>query len=396
MCVSELRESSAYVILPAPFLSSLLLVSSLGLSSLGCGLLVGVDFDAAYGKAIPEKDVSPNAPEPVVTFAFGRAPATCFVRHHGDVWCFGKNTAGSLGISQDTAYAPTPQRTALGPALHVLLGEEFGCAIPNRGGFRCHGNVPSPLRRAALKLPSQRRPSTGGYTPLLACTGTSICCALADGGVPHCFSPTTERTFPIGEPATAIYAGRWDLCATTAFGRVFCWGSPDESSAPDLSTMEPREVAGTHGKVLAITMGEWHTCALEEAGHVACWGASTAGQTGRTERVVHTPNPIPGLERVSEIAASDMATCALSDGRVACWGDNDHGELGAEATDTGAVVHVDLPPVRSLAAGSQHFCALGLDGAISCWGDNRYGQLGRGSSTTDGLPPGKIAEVNQR
>ena len=37
---------------------------------------------------------------------------------------------------------------------------------------------------------------------------------------------------------------------------------------------------------------------------------------------------------------------------------------------------MELPPVRELAVGGSHACALTLAGEIYCWGHNGYGQLG--------------------
>jgi alpha-tubulin suppressor-like RCC1 family protein len=45
------------------------------------------------------------------------------------------------------------------------------------------------------------------------------------------------------------------------------------------------------------------------------------------------------------------------------------------------VQHGEAGPLKELAAGFQHTCAVNEDLRIYCWGRNDYGQLGRGTSS---------------
>jgi alpha-tubulin suppressor-like RCC1 family protein len=87
-----------------------------------------------------------------------------------------------------------------------------------------------------------------------------------------------------------------------------------------------------------------------------------------------------------------------NDGIVSCWGENDRGQLGSPSLDAALTVVVEsLGPVKYMASGSDHSCAIiAKDGSLWCWGDNAYGQLGQGKTDTQvhaqpirvpGLPP---------
>jgi alpha-tubulin suppressor-like RCC1 family protein len=89
---------------------------------------------------------------------------------------------------------------------------------------------------------------------------------------------------------------------------------------------------------------------------------------------------IPGGEPVKQVAAGRDHSCALTTGgKVFCWGKNEFGQLG-----NGTVRNSSATPVavksgvtfRAISAGSTHTCALGTDNAAYCWGDNLSGAVG--------------------
>jgi alpha-tubulin suppressor-like RCC1 family protein len=92
------------------------------------------------------------------------------------------------------------------------------------------------------------------------------------------------------------------------------------------------------------------------------------------------------------VAVGGSHTCAIDQhNAVWCWGSNLHGQLGAPTIDrcsapggnhpcsrTPIRVRID-PPVRLVAAGASHTCALDMEGLAHCWGMNRFGQAGSGA-----------------
>lgn len=97
------------------------------------------------------------------------------------------------------------------------------------------------------------------------------------------------------------------------------------------------------------------------------------------------------------IAAGDNHTCAIMktdslffDTGLFCWGDNQAGQLGDGTKKVRLTpIEVGLGSVRSVAAGSQHTCAVGEAGdctTVPLLGANNYGQLGLGDQVARTLP----------
>ena len=92
--------------------------------------------------------------------------------------------------------------------------------------------------------------------------------------------------------------------------------------------------------------------------------------------------------RVRQITTGTFFSCALlNTGSIKCFGDNSQGQLGLGDT----IARGDLPnqmgdnlppinlgvavPVRSIASGNEHSCAVFEDESVKCWGNNPYNQL---------------------
>lgn len=91
----------------------------------------------------------------------------------------------------------------------------------------------------------------------------------------------------------------------------------------------------------------------------------------------------------ASIAAGSDHTCALTfDGRVRCWGAGDLGRTGqGNEIDIGddelPTAGIDLPfegRVSSIGLGEGYGCALLQNGTVACWGANAKGRLGLGNA----------------
>lgn len=123
-----------------------------------------------------------------------------------------------------------------------------------------------------------------------------------------------------------------------------------------------------------------HTCAIVDDG-VQCWGAAQDWQVGSRLFDLQAPLPhrVPGLAApVRALAAGSSHSCALAGGRALCWGINSWRQLGNEtdfALATPRVVPGLPEPVTGIAAGSLHTCAI-AEGGVWCWGRDDSGELG--------------------
>lgn len=166
--------------------------------------------------------------------------------------------------------------------------------------------------------------------------------------------------------------------------------------------------SGSGGVLLhavAIAVGPTNTCALLNSKAVRCWGGGFFGQNGygNTDNIGDNETPASAGDidlggPVKQVAVGDAHACALlEDGAVRCWGQGRYGKLGYGNTNN---IGDDETPasagdvnvggkVVQLSMGRDHSCALLDTGAVRCWGNNDYGQLGHGNTAMigDDEPP---------
>lgn len=137
-----------------------------------------------------------------------------------------------------------------------------------------------------------------------------------------------------------------------------------------------------------------------------CWGSGASGRLGNGStsnslvpvKVSRDTGVMAGKIDTSVAVGVEMA-CAVSSGRAYCWGANTSGKLGNNSTTNSSVPVAVVTstgmssPVKQIAAGNNHACALTVDGDVYCWGANNYGQLGMGAITTQSLTPVRVAGI---
>jgi alpha-tubulin suppressor-like RCC1 family protein len=174
---------------------------------------------------------------------------TCALKA-SDIWCWGNNSYGELGVDPGLqARADVPIRApGTGFAL-VAAGGSFTCADQPAAATLCWGaiNTDGPMTwigRPISGFSVSIRQIAAGSSPLL----------------PH-------------------------ACAVLAQGSVACWGSNDLGSLganPSITQTSATAIvdgAGVQNPV-ALAAGDAFTCALDALGGVRCWGRNGAGEVG--------------------------------------------------------------------------------------------------------------------
>lgn len=293
----------------------------------------------------------------------------------------------------------------------VVAGDEHTCGLTAGGGVTCWGgnsdgqagDGTTYAYRPAVNvtgLPSgvQAIAANGGHTCVVlggtvSCWGRNSFGQLGDGSV-------SERRVPIPvlglvESATALAAGANHTCALLQSGTVACWGrnaAGQLGNGANVDQKTPVAVTSLGGLVTKLVAGANHTCALLQSGAMQCWGDNANGQLGDGGRVARAlPTTVAALAgSVISLAAGSDHTCAiLADGRVQCWGDNARGQLGDGSREDrlNPTVVSDLrDAAATIAAGHFHTCVLAVDGDLYCWGTNSRGQLGNGTLESSRIP----------
>jgi alpha-tubulin suppressor-like RCC1 family protein len=216
--------------------------------------------------------------------------------------------------------------------------------------------------------------------------------------------PYMAGSIPDLDRALQIGTGAQHTCAVFDNGQVACWGRGTEGqlgynstqSVGDNEAVASYGYVNVGGNVSRITVGGNHTCVLLDTGNVRCWGLNNRGQLGYgttatrprigDDEAPYTVGDVNlGGALVADVVAGDSHTCVLlRNGGVRCWGRGSEGQLGYGRNDDigdnepPLATNLDFngAPVRQLAAGENHTCALLTNGAVRCWGLNSTGQLG--------------------
>lgn len=326
----------------------------------------------------------------------------CLRYEGGKVDCWVNRYAGSASL----------MRLGIRDAEDLVVGDVFACAH-TASGVRCFGYVSS-----RDTTPRDLRDVVAFGT-----RGGDICVQHTTGTV-SCIDPrdTEPRVLDVKVPAGGrLVAEGTSLLAKDTSGHLAFIGGERWPSDVD-------------GNVTSAAFGGHFKCVVVD-GAVRCWGERRGGVFGDgTTDAEPSPVQMSDVGRISELAMSDDAVCAIvgsdlrcweheriakqtltgiqhvalgsshgcgiyAGGTVRCWGTRADGRVGdvmPKAPTPGVLGSIEeaAPPTaprgvgsaRSIGAGMSHTCALLTSGSVSCWGTNTGDELGRGRPSPAALP----------
>ncbi len=163
----------------------------------------------------------------------------CALVDNGDVYCWGNNTDGQIGIgykSNDESYPRTSNLPEGSMGVAISVGDSFSCAVLGSGNITCWG-------------------------------GNDLG-QLGDGTNTNTTSPSTFVT--LGQGAISVSSGDSHSCAIMQDGRVACWGNNDygqlgDGTLVDKNTPVYAQLPNAKSAVM-IDVGISHTCAVMNDG----------------------------------------------------------------------------------------------------------------------------------
>lgn len=247
---------------------------------------------------------------------------TCAQTADNQLWCWGANASGQLGLGTSTAQAVPARVDTTGFVVDRLAtGTDFTCARGTDGSLWCWG-----------------------------ANGTG---ALGLGDVVARNRPT--RVDSIGNRVVRLAAGGAHACAFTTDAAPWCWGDNrfGQLGVGDTTQrLAPTLVAGGMvGAVTQIFTGGSHSCALKTDGTLWCWGDNRSGQLGLGDTTARSlPTQVaPDVlgNQVAAASAGGAHTCAVkSDGSVWCWGNDQYGQVSATSGARSTVPVQVFPPCQ--------------------------------------------------
>lgn len=269
--------------------------------------------------------------------------------------------------------------------------------------FMLLGALPVPGALAAtLAVGGYHTCAIGESARELRCWGWGSAGRLGNGSGPEVDRAAPARVSTPVAAWRAVVASETHSCAIATAGNVYCWGTNASGQLGDgtvVNRSAPVAVVGLGTGVAQLAVGWYHSCALMRTGKINCWGYGAYGQLGSGQTANQTtPGEVSGISDAVAVGAGAQHTCAaLADGSVKCWGRNDLGQVG-DGSATNRVIPVFASvgiPAAALAIGAHHSCARSAAGAMRCWGYNGNGELGDGTTVTryggvavDGLSSG--------
>ena len=298
------------------------------------------------------------------------------------VYCWGSNVSGQLG---DGSFTDSATPVAVGGDLtaetvaQVVVGAQHTCALTESGEIYCWGvNEQGQLGIGQTGTshspdPLMVDPLPGGPTPIWLSAGANHTCALSNTQYVYCWG--WDNRHQLGEVTTDwsatplevdylsdngytvqhLSANNESTCVSTDNSWLLCWGANDTcqlgtgSQTGDQMPGLPDNYLETPVDILSV--GFRHTCisrgTFEET---YCFGKNDNGQLGREVNSTDcaTDLAIGGFEgvHVTQLAAGGEHTCALVKdatdldfGSIYCWGLNDHGQLGDGTNDQNYYPH---------------------------------------------------------
>jgi alpha-tubulin suppressor-like RCC1 family protein len=282
------------------------------------------------------------------------------LRSDGTVWGWGDNSDHQLGdLNQSGSSAPV-QVHGLPPGIaQVAAGHDHGAAVAANGSVWTWGDN-----------------------------------SLGQLGYPGPDSPTPHQV-PGLSGVKQVAAGYDFTVALRSNGEVWTWGGNKYGQLGD-GTYTPRTTPARNLAAYGMTQvsaGRYFALA-RRPGSVWAWGSNAGGVLGNGSTGPASATPVIVDRRTQNatqiVAGFHHAFAVDPDGSLWAWGGNDEGELGLGTVGPTEIRTPQKVPgltgVTQLAAGVQTSMALRSDGTLLVWGSEWYGLRGDGIQRSTPLP----------
>lgn len=312
----------------------------------------------------------------VTSIQCGRAH-TMIMCANGDVWVWGSNDMGQLGLAEtfDETYEPVQLKVFRDPVRRIACGLNHSMAASARGELFVWGDG------------SQGQLGLGRITDAFTPTGiTTLTGVFAIGAGDDYSACLTAPKFGGGEEGIFAEAGdlwTWGSCETGKLGH---------EGLSSGSCVAPKRVQMSV-PISKVACGRGHMVACSPNGDVLAWGAGYYGRLGNASSA-NSPVPIripfPDGVFIVDVAAGAFHSMALADtGSIWVWG-RDIAVCAKEHLKSPQLFEAlegpeGPPKCKLIYCAAEHSFAVTVTGELWAWGDNRNFQLGVGKKAQEFL-----------
>lgn len=321
------------------------------------------DVNDNFGKIVVTINYTPMGPPLSAASIVTSSMNSCYLDGMGDVYCWGSNRWGQLGVS-NIAFSSSPiKNPRLKHIAKIAITDGALCALDVEGDLFCLGsNLGGQLARHSTALNSSVFPLE----------------VKIDGDVED------------------IFAGAGAFCAKLENGGpLMCWGM-DENSSLGLGgwNFSPKESPETVG-VKQVALGKTHSCYIMSDDSLWCRGSNLYGQlgnlgapTGNVSTLVQVFN-VSAVKNIQVGVNYSCATATYMTEGVFCWGSNRGAQFGLGTQShifpegSRYPVFTGIPVGKPFVLGDGFVCTRNSLDKLLCWGTNEKGELGRGDFVFD-------------
>jgi alpha-tubulin suppressor-like RCC1 family protein len=276
------------------------------------------------------------------------------------LWSWGDNGSGQLGLGTLTNYSSPKQVGSLGDWSKISCGTDHTIAIKANGTLWSWG--------------------TGGEGRL---------------GLGNTTSYSSPKQ--VGALTTWAYvgAGQGHSLAIKTDGTLWSWGQNNFGQlglGNTVNRSSPVQV-GALTNWAKVAAANSVSVAIKTDGTLWTWGYNFVGTLGLGDSGEYTdrssPTQVGALTTWKNIAPSELFVIATkTDGTLWAWGQNQFGQLGTgNTTYRSSPVQVGALTNWSIVGGGNHTSrAIKTDGTFWAWGNNVYGQIGDGTTVYRSSP----------
>jgi len=319
----------------------------------------------------------------------------------GQVWSWGANDAGQLGIMLNKC-TPVSISGVKKTFCEISGGDKFSIGVDKNGqvwgwGYNSFGQLGN--NSTIVK-----------YSPVSILGAKKTFCEIVAGSIGidnhgqvwgwgyNSYGQLGDNSVGIHCTPVSIHGIKKTFCKIS-FGQnfsigidkneqVWCWGYNRKGQLGDNTSTEQHTPVSIHGvkkTFCKICAGLNFMLGIDNIGQVWGWGYNNYGQLGNNSTIDQcTPVSIQGTKKTfCEIRPKALSTIGIDNyGQVWSWGRGIYGQLGNNST-------IDQCTPVSIQGAKKTFCrigsfgesTIGIDnhGQIWGWGYNNYGQLGNNS-----------------
>ncbi|MBY0515329.1 MAG: hypothetical protein K2P81_00370 [Bacteriovoracaceae bacterium] len=333
---------------------------------------------------------------------------SCYLEYDGDLWCWGSNEFGQLGLADRKAHSSPIKNSLINDLIDFEMSQSTICGVNRANEIYCWGSNGFGELGSGIFIASSFYPEkvtlSGSVQKLISGYG-GFCAILTNGGV-SCWGENRFQRFglidyiintPTPFPGLAnIVSGtiaQNHTCFINSTGQTFCTGNNNLGQLGDgtfNSTTSPVQSLIVNAK--SISAGVNHTCAIDQNDQSFCWGKNNFLELGINSNLTASnynyPNPVEVAADLENITVGESFTCGKSvAGQVTCWGQNAHTEMGNGSRSRNEIYYT-IPDIsfEQISTLGNTVCGITIDKQLYCWGANLVGEAGNANGEYTSIP----------